>query len=128
MTIDELRQGIVDIFQDNDELSGHLADTVKYGNEEDITDIDKLRNLIYEAIEEEEGFSYYKEAMSFLMENDETLTIAFEEADELGFNVGHLDSCKLATCLQYRQKKDAFEDCAGQIENLIDEYKDCELM
>jgi len=83
---------------------------------EDFDNADELMENIREQINEEEVI-YYRTAMEYLMENDNSLTESLALAHELGYTADNINSELLATVLKQQNLHEELSDLATEIEN-----------
>ena len=93
----------------------YLSDYYKKGIE-----IDEFMEQALEGVYSQEIIYYYK-AMDYLKENDNSLNLSLEIADELGFEVSSLNSETLATLLYQDNLRNELYDLQDEIDEILSE-------
>lgn len=94
---------------------------------EDI-DLDNAFDSITSMIEDNNGFNieiiYYGRAMEYLTDNDTSLTISLELANDMGYNLKSLNSEILASLLASENARESFYECRDEIEDFFKDIVD----
>lgn len=94
---------------------------------EDI-DLDDAFDSIASMIEDNNGFNieiiYYGRAMEYLTDNDTSLTISLELANDMGYNLKSLNSEILASLLASENSRESFYECRDEIEDFFKDIVD----
>ena len=94
---------------------------------EDI-DLDDAFDSIASMIEDNNGFNieiiYYGRAMEYLTDNDTSLTISLELANDMGYNLKLLNSEILASLLASENSRESFYECRDEIEDFFKDIVD----
>ena len=83
-------------------------------------EIDEFMEQALEGVYSQEIIYYYK-AMKYLKENDNSLNLSLEIADELGFEVSSLNSETLATLLYQDNLRNELYDLQDEIDEILSE-------
>lgn len=67
---------------------------------------------------------YYREAMDYLMKHDLTLTDSLELAEQMGYELGDLNCCTLATLLATRNNECNLYRLRDEIDEMIEEEEE----
>ena len=85
-------------------------------------EIDEFMEQALEGIYSQEIIYYYK-AMEYLKENDNSLNLSLEIADELGFETSSLNSELLATLLYQNNLRNELYNLQDEIDQILNENK-----
>ena len=103
------------------------VDILSYVDVEDI-DLDDAFDSIASMIEDNNGFNieiiYYGRAMEYLTDNDTSLTISLELANDMGYNLKLLNSEILASLLASENSRESFYECRDEIEDFFKDIVD----
>ena len=78
-------------------------------------DLDELNEAVWDSGVLQEEFIYYHDAIKYLMENDPSLSEAFEIASEHCFDTKNLNSCVLAGLLASRLNEEDWHNLAREL-------------
>jgi len=79
-------------------------------------DLDELNEVVWDSGVLQEEFIYYHDAIKYLMENDPSLSEAFEIASEHCFDTKNLNSCVLAGLLASRQNEEDWHNLSRELD------------
>lgn len=105
-----------------DDYTGiYLPDYLDNDDIEDINDADEL----YEELNDNGAFDidiiYYNRAMTYLSENDFSLTESIEIAVDMGYDLANINSETLASLHASQKARDDFWNISTQIEAILSE-------
>ena len=110
---------IQDLIDDTDDLSQISFDM----DENDINSADDVFEYIEDRINEIE-IIYYANAMKILSENDPSLQVSMEYADDYGYRCKDINSELLATILCQEWARQDLDNIRDDIEEVVDEWLD----
>ena len=84
---------------------------------------DEFNESILKGINQQE-IIYYSEAIKYLQLEDSSLRNSLDMADELGYNLGSLNSEILATLIYQQRLREQWTDCYSEIEDYFEVYNE----
>lgn len=113
-----LKQRIREIYDDNPKYRELDIDAIiqEIENQGSLEDLDELNEAIIDSNLLQEEFYYHYDAIKYLMENDPSLSEAFEIATEYGFDTKNLNSCVLAGLLASRQNEEDWHELSRELD------------
>lgn len=91
-------------------------------SQDSLFDLDELNEAVWDSGVLQEEFIYYHDAIKYLMENDPSLSEAFEIASEHCFDTKNLNSCVLAGLLASRLNEEDWHELARELDD--DDFDD----
>jgi len=113
-----LKQRIREIYDENPKYHELDIDAIiqEIENQDSLFDLDELNEAVWDSGVLQEEFIYYHDAIKYLMENDPSLSEAFEIASEHCFDTKNLNSCVLAGLLASRQNEDDWHNLSRDLD------------
>jgi hypothetical protein len=108
------------------DFNDYVGNYFEHSELQNINDLEELKEYLENINENRELTDkeeyYYKDAMDYLMEHDNTLTESLEIADELGFAPKDINSCTLASLLQTRKCEGDYDEFIEKVISQMEEY------
>jgi hypothetical protein len=113
-----LKQRIREIYDENPKYHELDIDDIirEIESSDSMFDLDELNEAVWDSGVLQEEFIYYHDAIKYLMENDPSLSEAFEIASEHCFDTKNLNSCVLAGLLASRQNEEDWHNLARELD------------
>ena len=113
-----LKQRIREIYDENPKYHDLDIDAIirEIESSDSLFDLDELNEAVWDSGVLQEEFIYYHDAIKYLMENDPSLSEAFEIAGEHCFDTKNLNSCVLAGLLASRQNEEDWHNLARELD------------
>lgn len=112
-----LKQRIREIYDGNPKYHELDIDAIinQIESSDSLFDLDELNEAVWDSGVLQEEFIYYHDAIKYLMENDPSLSEAFEIASEHCFDTKNLNSCVLAGLLASRLNEEDWHNLAREL-------------
>jgi hypothetical protein len=113
-----LKQRIREIYDENPKYHELDIDAIirEIESSDSLFDLDELNEAVWDSGVLQEEFIYYHDAIKYLMENDPSLSEAFEIASEHCFDTKNLNSCVLAGLLASRLNEEDWHNLARELD------------
>lgn len=114
-----LKQRIREIYDENPKYHELDIDAIirEIESSDSLFDLDELNEAVWDSGVLQEEFIYYHDAIKYLMENDPSLSEAFEIASEHCFDTKNLNSCVLAGLLASRLNEEDWHELARELDD-----------
>ena len=113
-----LKQRIREIYDQNPKYHELDIDAIirEIESSDSLFDLDELNEAVWDSGVLQEEFIYYHDAIKYLMENDPSLSEAFEIASEHCFDTKNLNSCVLAGLLASRLNEEDWHNLSRELD------------
>ena len=113
-----LKQRIREIYDQNPKYHDLDIDDIirEIESHDSLQDLDELNEAVWDSGVLQEEFIYYHDAIKYLMDNDPSLSEAFEIASEHCFDTKNLNSCVLAGLLASRQNEEDWHNLSRDLD------------
>lgn len=88
---------------------------------EDVTDYASATEMLEDKSAFDVEVIYYHDAMEYLMENDNSLRLSIELAEDMGFEIGSVNSEMLASLLKSQKAREDWYDAEEEINEFFEE-------